>query len=256
MRAIPCPVGLDRSGGPVGRSGRTRRPHRRTSRRDDAGGCCTRSLVTLSRPARTTSPRRHRLGPRRRQRDDVQRLLRRRRRGSASASEIRRPTGTRPRSIASARRSRTPSPRPRTTTPCWRRDRRTPRRVTWKAASVDQEAQPPATPDPTWGTTGPSRSASSGPPAEAPTDLGPWILATTPGMNDVGVFCTEPVRIALATQKVAALFDAYGKELRVVVRAASGQHPEPPGGGAPGSRSRSRWRRRSRSASCRRRSAS
>jgi large repetitive protein len=67
-----------------------------------------------------------------------------------------------------------------------------------------------------------------------PTDLGPWILATTPGMDDVGVFCTEPVRIALATQKVAALFDAYGKELRVVVHAASGHHPEPPGGGLPG----------------------
>ena len=108
--------------------------------------------------------------------------------------------------------------------------------VTWKAASADQEAQPPATPDPTWGTpVTQSFRFEADPPAEAPTDLGPWILATTPGMDDVGVFCTEPVRIALATQKVAALFDAYGKELRVVIHAASGHHPEPPGGGAPGS---------------------
>ena len=107
--------------------------------------------------------------------------------------------------------------------------------VTWKAASADQDAQPPATPDPTWGApVTQSFQFQADPPAEVPTDLSPWILATTPGMDDVGVFCTEPVRIALATQKVAALFDAYGKELRVVIRAASGHHPEPPGGGGPG----------------------
>ena len=60
------------------------------------------------------------------------------------------------------------------------------------------------------------------------------MLASAPGMGDVGVFFTEPVRIALAHQQVADLFAAYGKELRVVVRSASGKHPEPPGGGAPG----------------------
>ena len=54
-------------------------------------------------------------------------------------------------------------------------------------------------------------------------------------MDDVGVLCAEPIRIALATQNVAALFDAYDKELRVIVLAASGKHPEPPGGGAAGS---------------------
>jgi hypothetical protein len=42
----------------------------------------------------------------------------------------------------------------------------------------------------------------------------------------------EPVRIALAHQQVADLFGAYGKELRVVVRSASGKHPAPPDGGA------------------------
>ena len=107
--------------------------------------------------------------------------------------------------------------------------------VTWKAASADQDAQPPATPDPTWGTpVTQSFQFRADPPAEVPSDLSPWILATTPGMDEVGVFRTEPVRIALATQKVAALFDAYGKELRVVIHAASGHHPEPPGGGGPG----------------------
>jgi hypothetical protein len=44
----------------------------------------------------------------------------------------------------------------------------------------------------------------------------------------------EPVRIALAHGKVAALFDAYGEELRVLVRSATGRHPAPPGGGGPG----------------------
>lgn len=107
--------------------------------------------------------------------------------------------------------------------------------VTWKAASADQEPQPPATPDPVWGAPViQSFQFRADAPAEVPTDLAPWILATTPGMDDVGVFCTEPVRIALATQKVVALFDAYGKELRVVIHAASGHHPEPPGGGGPG----------------------
>jgi large repetitive protein len=107
--------------------------------------------------------------------------------------------------------------------------------VTWKAASVDQEQQPAATPDQAWGASvTQSFQFEADGASEGPTDLGPWILATTPGLNDVGVFCTEPVRIALATQQVAALFDAYGKELRVVVHAASGHHPEPPGGGSPG----------------------
>jgi large repetitive protein len=53
-------------------------------------------------------------------------------------------------------------------------------------------------------------------------------------MNETGVLCAEPIRIALATQNVTALFDSYGGELRVSVQAASGFHPEPPGGGLPG----------------------
>jgi hypothetical protein len=54
------------------------------------------------------------------------------------------------------------------------------------------------------------------PATKAPADLAPWLLATSPAMGEVGSLCKEPVRIALATQKVAALFDAYGEELRVV----------------------------------------
>ena len=107
--------------------------------------------------------------------------------------------------------------------------------VTWRAASVKQDTQPPASTTPTWQ---PNQTQSyefgTEPASASPTDLGPWVLASAPGMGDVGVFCTEPVRIALAHQQVTDLFAAYGKELRVVVRSASGKHPEPPGGGAPG----------------------
>ncbi len=67
-----------------------------------------------------------------------------------------------------------------------------------------------------------------------PHDLAPWLLTTAPGMDDVGWFCREPVRIAFATQKVGDLYAAYGKQLKVVVRSASGAHPAPPGG-TPGS---------------------
>lgn len=106
-------------------------------------------------------------------------------------------------------------------------------RVHWNAAVVKQDARPSAT--------APVRESESQiqdfrftadptPPAE----LGPWLLCNAPSMNETGVLCREPIRIALATQKVVALFDAYGEELRVVVRAASGRHPAPPGG-APGS---------------------
>lgn len=59
----------------------------------------------------------------------------------------------------------------------------------------------------------------------APRDLRPWVLATTPSMGEVGVFHGLPLQIVYENQKVAELFDAYGKELRVVVRAASGKHP-------------------------------
>ena len=110
--------------------------------------------------------------------------------------------------------------------------------VVWKAAFSEDESQPTIqSPDaPDWLTpTTQSFRFRADPPEEAPRDLSPWILATTPGMDDVGVFLREKVRIAFATQKVAALFDAYNKELRLVVRAASGAHPPSPTGGGAGS---------------------
>ncbi len=105
--------------------------------------------------------------------------------------------------------------------------------VTWRAANVKQDAEPTSAPAWDGGHTDTYRFTAD-PTDKAPTDLGPWVLASAPGMGDVGVLCDEPIRIALATQNVAALFDAYGKELRVIVLAASGKHPAPPGGGAPG----------------------
>ena len=108
-------------------------------------------------------------------------------------------------------------------------------KVSWRAAAKKQEAKPPVTEAPAWQPTQTQtfRFAADGP-DEAPKDLGPWLLASAPSMNETGVLCGEPIRIALATQNVPALFDAYGEELRVRVQAASGFHPEPPGGGDPG----------------------
>jgi hypothetical protein len=107
--------------------------------------------------------------------------------------------------------------------------------VTWRAGSKKQENRPNAAETPTWQpNVVQSYRFATEPADKAPADLSPWILASAPGMNDTGVFCTQPVRIAFATQKVAALYAAYGRQLRLVVHAASGAHPAPPGG-TPGS---------------------
>ena len=108
-------------------------------------------------------------------------------------------------------------------------------KVSWRAESLQQEPKPSATAPENWGPVEVQefRFAADGP-NSAPADLGPWLLATAPAMDETGVLCAEPIRIALATQNVTALFDAYGEELRVSVQAASGFHPEPPGGGLPG----------------------
>lgn len=108
-------------------------------------------------------------------------------------------------------------------------------RVTWQGESVQQDARPAANAPEHWGgvQTQEFRFVAD-PPSEAPRDLAPWVLASAPSMGETGVLCKEPIRLALSTQKVAALFDAYGEELRVRVRSASGRHPEPPGGGAAG----------------------
>ncbi|MDM7830260.1 DUF6603 domain-containing protein [Cellulomonas edaphi] len=109
-------------------------------------------------------------------------------------------------------------------------------RVSWEAQSLTQEARPAANAPEAYtaGTPQEFRFRADGA-DRAPERLDPWLLTTAPGVGETGVLLDEPLRIALATQKVGALFDAYGEELRVVVRSASGRHPSPPGGGAPGS---------------------
>ena len=104
--------------------------------------------------------------------------------------------------------------------------------VTWTAAWFKSPTQPVAS---EVGTVQPARTQrfrfSTDSAQQYPADLSPWLLTSAPGMNDVGVFCSEPVRIAFATQKVTELYAAYGRNLQVVVRAASGSHPPAPGGG-------------------------
>ena len=106
-------------------------------------------------------------------------------------------------------------------------------RVVWQAQSVQQEARPDASVTEDWGAATTQEFRFSGDTA-APARLDPWLLTTAPAPGEVGFLTDQPLRVALATQKVAALFDAYGEELRFVVRSASGRHPEPPGGGAAG----------------------
>ncbi|PFG19801.1 DUF6603 domain-containing protein [Serinibacter salmoneus] len=67
-----------------------------------------------------------------------------------------------------------------------------------------------------------------------PRDLTPWLLDAEPGMGESGRFTHESVQIALSHTAVPELFAAYGRRLRVRVRSASGAHPLPPGGSAPG----------------------
>ncbi len=103
-------------------------------------------------------------------------------------------------------------------------------RVEWEAKTVEQEAMPgdgdgswtAGTPqDYTFWTVGED---------ENPNDLSPWLLATAPTTGEHGVLCTQPVRLALATENVTRIFDAHDRTLQVRVRAASGSHPPPPGG--------------------------
>ncbi|HYW49682.1 MAG TPA: hypothetical protein VE861_03700 [Gemmatimonadaceae bacterium] len=108
-------------------------------------------------------------------------------------------------------------------------------RVRWHAESVKQDAKPSAVATPDWAAEQVQEFRfAADPVSEAPPYLDPWLLATAPSMGETGAFCGEPIRLALSTQKVVDLFHAYGEELRVVVRSASGRHPVPPGGGAAG----------------------
>lgn len=101
--------------------------------------------------------------------------------------------------------------------------------VRWRAESRDDDEQPPAdTSLPVGGTIQVERFAFRADGTdEAPDDLRPWLLATAPGEDEVGYLTGEPIRVALATGNVARLFAAYDRELRLRVRAASGNHTTP-----------------------------
>ncbi|MDM7855157.1 hypothetical protein [Cellulomonas alba] len=107
--------------------------------------------------------------------------------------------------------------------------------VEWEAQSKQQDDQPSAAEPEAYAAGDPQefQFVADGQ-ADAPQRLDPWLLSTAPDVGETGFLLGEPLQVALATQKVSDLFDAYGLEIRIVVRAASGRHPSPPGGGAPG----------------------
>ena len=106
--------------------------------------------------------------------------------------------------------------------------------ISWEATSKEGDGQPaPHDDGDGWTPVASPQTFAFRTQATAPIDLDPWITSTTPSMDEVGVFTRERVLIVFATQRVTGLFDAYGRELRVTVLAASGDHPSPPGGGNP-----------------------
>ncbi|WP_299046105.1 hypothetical protein [uncultured Tateyamaria sp.] len=63
----------------------------------------------------------------------------------------------------------------------------------------------------------------------APARLDPWILCTLPAENEAHVFGLDAPRVVFATNAVDQLFAAYGKELRVRLKAASFEQVDEPG---------------------------
>jgi hypothetical protein len=65
--------------------------------------------------------------------------------------------------------------------------------------------------------------------ADSPESLEPWMLCTTPGANEAHVFGHENPSFVFATHDVDRLWVAYGKELRVRIKAASFAQVKVPG---------------------------
>ena len=63
-----------------------------------------------------------------------------------------------------------------------------------------------------------------------PERLDPWVLATSPAPYEQFVFYGDPLYIVFAHSGVQKLYRAYGRELRVVMKASSSRHPQPGGG--------------------------
>ncbi|TVZ05053.1 hypothetical protein EAS64_10555 [Trebonia kvetii] len=63
-------------------------------------------------------------------------------------------------------------------------------------------------------------------PAPVPVRLDPWTMVTMPGDNETGWFGREKLRLVFNTHDVDRFFGAYGKELRLRLEAANGDHPQ------------------------------
>ncbi len=63
-------------------------------------------------------------------------------------------------------------------------------------------------------------------PDATPVRLEPWTMMTMPDDNEKGWFGREKLRLVFNTHDVDRFFGAYGKELRLRLEAANGQHPQ------------------------------
>jgi len=63
-------------------------------------------------------------------------------------------------------------------------------------------------------------------PDAVPVRLDPWTMMTMPDDNEKGWFGREKLRLVFNTHDVDRFFGAYGKELRLRLEAANGEHPE------------------------------
>jgi hypothetical protein len=62
-------------------------------------------------------------------------------------------------------------------------------------------------------------------PEVVPVRLDPWVMVTLPDEGETGYFGGEPLRVVFNTHDVDRLFAEHGKELRLRIEAANGQHP-------------------------------
>ena len=63
-------------------------------------------------------------------------------------------------------------------------------------------------------------------PEAVPVRLDPWTMMTMPDDNEQGWFGSEKLRVVFNTHDVDRIFGAYGKELRLRLEAANGEHPQ------------------------------
>ncbi len=66
-------------------------------------------------------------------------------------------------------------------------------------------------------------------PAPTPVRLDPWVMLTMPEDNEIDWFGKEHLRLVFNTHDLDRMFAAHGKELRLRIEAANGEHP----GGTP-----------------------